>query len=155
SPCLSDRGRRSRCRPRGHRSGRRGSRDPPPEAWPMRAAARVSLALVALLCASLAVSGSGAGATHSRHDVAFGVADDAWLAHGPGTLESRLNVLSKLGPDVVRFTVRWDRVASTRPANPRDPGDPAYDWSEFDAVLRGLRRHGIGAVVTLYGTPGW
>jgi hypothetical protein len=121
----------------------------------MRVSIRASFFVVAGACAVLALSSSGTAARSTTHDIAYGVADDAWLAHGPGTLESRLDVLSKLGPDVVRFTVRWDHVALTRPANPRDPGDPAYDWSEFDAVLRGLRRHGIDAVVTLYGTPDW
>jgi hypothetical protein len=115
---------------------------------------RSSLALAAALCASLVLSASGSGSASSR-DVAFGVSDDAWLTHGPGTLASRLDVLAKLGPDVVRFTVRWDRVARSEPADPRDPDDPAYEWGEFDAVLRGLRRHGIAPVVTLYGTPQW
>ena len=77
------------------------------------------------------------------------------LAHGPGTLESRLNELSKLGAEVVRFTIRWDRVAARRPQDARDPTDSAYQWAEVDGVLRGLRRHGIDPVVTLFGTPGW
>jgi hypothetical protein len=121
----------------------------------MSLALRSSLALVAGLCAILVLAGSGAGAASSSRDVAFGVADDAWLAHGPGTLASRLDELESLGPDVVRFTLRWDQVARKRPRDARDPDDPAYHWSEFDAVLRGLRRHGIQPVVTLYGTPSW
>ncbi len=121
----------------------------------MRSTIRISLTVVVAACAALVLSASGSGGSGSTRDVAFGVADDAWLAHGPGTLASRLDVLSKLGPDVVRFTVRWDGVARTRPSDPRDPSDPAYDWREFDAVLHGLRRYGIDPVVTLYGTPGW
>lgn len=118
-------------------------------------AIRVSLALVVGLCASLVLSASGSGASGSTRHLAFGVADDAWLLHGPGTLAARLDELSALGPDVVRFTVRWDQVARRRPQSPRDPGDSAYRWDGFDAVLRGLRRHGIDVVVTLYGTPSW
>jgi beta-glucosidase/6-phospho-beta-glucosidase/beta-galactosidase len=83
------------------------------------------------------------------------VQDDAWLQNGPGTLDSRLVELDRMGVDVVRYTVRWDDVAGTRPATPRDPRDPAYDWRKTDAVLRGLRRHGIEVVLTLYGTPSW
>jgi hypothetical protein len=85
----------------------------------------------------------------------YGLQDDAWLAHGPGTLESRLDELDRLGVDVVRFTVRWDAIASSRPSIARDATDPAYDWRSADAVLRGLRRHGIEPLVTLYGTPRW
>jgi hypothetical protein len=85
----------------------------------------------------------------------FGVQDDAWLAHGPGKLESRLDELDRLGVDVVRYAVRWDVVAGERPAAPRDHRDPAYDWRATDAILRGLRRHDIEPLVTLYGTPSW
>ena len=116
---------------------------------------RLLVPIAALLGASLVLVGAGASATKSVRDVKYGFNDDAWLAHGPGTLESRLNELTRLGADVVRFTVRWDAVARKRPVSPRDHGDRAYDWSEADAILRGLRRHGIDAVVTLYGTPGW
>jgi len=115
----------------------------------------VFVPVAALLCASLVLAGAGAGATKVSRDVKYGFNDDAWLVHGPGTLESRLDELTRLGADVVRFTVRWDTVARKRPVSPRDHGDRAYDWSEVDAVLRGLRRHGIDAVVTLFGTPGW
>jgi hypothetical protein len=55
----------------------------------------------------------------------------------------------------VRYTIRWDQVARSRPRSARNPGDAAYDWSSVDLVLRGLRRHGISVLVTLYGTPGW
>ena len=116
---------------------------------------RIVLALAVFACGSLALVGTGSGARSSKHDVAFGVADDAWLAHGPGTLESRLDELTRLGVDVVRFTVRWDSVAARRPDDPRDPADAAYSWDEVDPVLRGLRRHGIDPVVTLFGTPAW
>jgi len=121
----------------------------------MSGALRLALLAAVVACASLALPTAGPGARSSTRAVEFGVADDAWLAHGPGTLESRLDELSELGVDVVRFTVRWNRVAARRPANPRDPADRAYEWGDVDVVLRGLRRHGIEPVVTLFGTPGW
>ncbi|HSC91207.1 MAG TPA: hypothetical protein VLB86_06090 [Gaiellaceae bacterium] len=85
----------------------------------------------------------------------FGVQDDAWLASGAGTLEERLDLLERLGVDVVRYTIRWDQVATRRPAQPRSGADPAYRWGAADDVLRGLRARRIGAVVTLLGTPDW
>ncbi len=106
-------------------------------------------------CVALVLCAAGSAAKTATRDLQFGVADDAWLAHGPGTLESRLDQLTELGVDVVRYTIRWDRVAARRPADPRDPADRAYAWAETDAVLRGLRRHGIAPVVTLFGTPSW
>jgi Glycosyl hydrolase catalytic core len=96
-----------------------------------------------------------ANAANATSRAVYGVQDDAWLSHGPGTLESRLDELDRLGVDVVRFTVRWDEIATDRPTFARDQADPAYDWRSADAVLRGLRRHRIQPVVTLYGTPSW
>jgi hypothetical protein len=109
------------------------------------------LVFVAGLIAALVLAHPGQAAPGAL----YGIQDDAWLSHGPGTLESRLDELDRLGVDLVRFTVRWDVVAEERPLSPRNPRDPAYDWRRADQVLRGLRRHGIQPLVTLYGTPGW
>ena len=110
----------------------------------------VFIALVAFaLVAAAPASASGY--------VRYGVQDDAWLMHGSGSgsLEERLTILDRLGVDLVRFTVRWDQVARKRPHNGRSHLDPAYDWGQADAVLRGLRAHGIAPLVTLLGTPRW
>ena len=86
----------------------------------------------------------------------YGVQDDAWLFHGPGTLESRLDELDRLGVDVVRYTVRWDLDRRGAPDDDRaTTATPPTTGAPTDAVLRGLRRHGIEPVVTLYGTPRW
>ncbi len=87
--------------------------------------------------------------------VRFGIQDDAWLASGPGTLESRLDTLDRLGVDVVRYALRWDLIATKRPGQPRWSGDPAYQWGAADGVLKGLRAHGITAVVDLRFAPEW
>ncbi len=87
--------------------------------------------------------------------VRFGIQDDAWLAAGPGTLESRLDTLDRLGVDVVRYALRWDLIATKRPGQPRWSGDPAYQWGAADGVLKGLRAHGITAVVDLRFAPEW
>jgi hypothetical protein len=78
--------------------------------------------------------------------VRFGIQDDAWLQHGPGTLEERLDLLEGLRPDVVRFNLRWDQIEA-------EQGAP--DWAGADAVLGGLRERGIAAVVGIVGTPSW
>jgi hypothetical protein len=110
----------------------------------------VRVCALALLLA-LALAGPAGASRYAR----YGIQDDAWLLSGAGTLDSRLDLLDRLGVDVVRFTVRWDRVAKRRPASARSHADRAYDWSYADPVLRGLRSRGIGAVVTLYGSPRW
>ena len=106
-----------------------------------------------IVLAALALLPAAPAAASSR--AAFGIQDDAWLMYGPGSLSERVATLDSLGTHLVRFTLRWNQIATTRPATPRNPADPAYDWGQFDAVLRELHADGIGAVVTLYGSPSW
>jgi hypothetical protein len=112
----------------------------------------VAAALLAAAVLSALSTAPNAGAATG---VKYGLTDDAWLEHGPGSLESRLNKLDALGVRVVRFTLRWDKIAPTRPATATDPTDTAYDWSDTDPVLDGLRAHGIDVVLQILGTPGW
>ena len=63
----------------------------------------------------------------------YGIHDDAWLLHGPGTLSSRLAELDRVGVDIVRFTLRWDDIA----AYVRDdwcPGGRRTDEHNADAT---------------------
>ena len=103
----------------------------------MRLLVCVFAAFVALAGASTAQAASGA---------LYGIQDDAWLEHGPGTLESRLDELDRLGVDVVRYTVRWDLIAKQRPTDARDHTDLAYDWRirGLDAAWASETRHPAG-----------
>ncbi len=109
--------------------------------------------MLVLLAAVVACVAAGSG--HAAKGVQYGIQDDAWLEYGPGTLQQRLATFKRLGVQIVRFTLRWNEVATRRPANPSSPRDPAYDWRLPDRVLRGLRRHGLTPVLTLLGTPSW
>src|SRR2546429_1578596 len=116
---------------------------------------RPTLARLAFVFATLALVASFAAPTAAAAapGVRYGISDDAWLEHGTGTLESRLSTLDDLGVQIVRFTLRWDAIAPTRPSAATDPADPAYDWTADDAILTGLRAHGIRVVLGLLGTP--
>jgi hypothetical protein len=112
----------------------------------LRGVGAAAVAALALLLAAPASAASGAR---------FGIQDDAWLLYGPGTLPQRVATLEHLGAGIVRLTLRWDAVAPSMPAHPRDPDDPAYDWGAFGAALDELHARGIPALVTLYGSPRW
>jgi hypothetical protein len=114
-----------------------------------------TLCLVSALALTALAAGLTASPAAASTGVRYGIQDDAWLQFGPGTVDSKLDLLDKLGVDIVRYTVRWDQVAKRRPARPRTNTDPAYKWGDTDAILRGLRARGIGAVVTLLGAPRW
>jgi len=113
-------------------------------------------ALLCLLCVcAFAASAAAAPPAGAAPGVRYGLTDDAWLLDGPGTLASRLTQLQDLGVQIVRFTLNWNQIAKARPAAAADPNDPAYNWSDADAIVNGLRAHGISVVLQLLGTPSW
>jgi hypothetical protein len=112
---------------------------------------RLAIALVGCVVTTFAAAEGAAASPGIR----YGIQDDAWLLGGPGTYESRLRFLKRLGVDVVRVNVRWDETARRRPRRPHGHTDRAYRWNAADALLNGLQNHGIEAVVTLIGTPRW
>jgi hypothetical protein len=117
----------------------------------VRAQAGLLLAIAAAATAALGASSPA----HASGTARFGIQDDAWLMYGPGTLQNRVGTLQALGARVVRFTLRWDRVAPARPSNATDPQDEAYRWGLYGDVLDELHARGIPALVTIWGSPGW
>jgi hypothetical protein len=115
---------------------------------------RTFIASVAVL-AAIAGAGAVAAPATAAPGISYGLTDDAWLANGPGTVDDRVETLRHIGVHVVRYTLRWDQIAATRPATATDPQDPAYDWSAADPVLDALHAAGIDVVVQLLGTPSW
>lgn len=99
-------------------------------------------AATAALAFALLAAPTAVGSDYVR----YGIQDDAWIANGPGTLDARLDRLDRLGVDLVRFNLHWNRIEETR-------GSP--DWQQSDAVLKGLRKRGIKALVGLVGSPRW
>lgn len=102
---------------------------------------RVLVPLVLSLCACLF-----AGPAAASPSIRFGIQDDAWLVHGGGTLESRLDQVDRLGVELVRFNLHWDQIEAKQ-------GSP--DWAAIDAVLEGLKTRKIDVVVGLVGSPRW
>ena len=103
------------------------------------------IAVVVLAACALAVS-LGADRASAAPGVKFGIQDDAWLEHGPGTLSSRVAALDRLGLDVVRVTLEWNRI---------EPQPGVQRWQRSDRLLGALRARGLAPVVTLVGTPAW
>jgi hypothetical protein len=108
-----------------------------------------------VVAGALAASSFGVAPANASQGARFGIQDDAWLMYGPGTLEERVTTLEGLGVGIVRFTLRWDKVAPRKPAAQRNPQDPAYDWGVYADVLDELHARRIPVLVTLWGSPGW
>jgi hypothetical protein len=101
------------------------------------------------------VAGAAGVPAHAAPGVKYGIHDDAWLRDGPGSLEQRLSTLNSLGVELVRYNLRWNVIAAKRPAAATDDEDAAYHWEADDAIVSGLRAHGIGVVLGFVGTPRW
>jgi hypothetical protein len=67
---------------------------------------------------------------------------DNWLAH-----------TTDVGASIVRIDIGWP--AARRPAQPRDPTDPAYDWTAADAAVDAAREHGLKVLISFTGLPAW
>jgi hypothetical protein len=124
-------------------------------AWPPRAGRAL---LVLLLCC---VAAAAVAAPHAQ----AGALKAIW---GPSELEagsaacptgnescSAFPIYKRLGVDVFQYQLHWDEVAPTRPAHPRDPDDPAYQWGEIDRVAAEASRHGIRLAVLIQRAPRW
>ncbi len=97
--------------------------------------------LIAILLAAF-----WAQSAHATPGVKYGIQDDNYLLNGPGKLGQRLDTIDRLGVDVVRFTLEWNKIETAQ---------DRFRWGRTDQILRGLQTRGIQPVVTLVGTPGW
>src|SRR3954454_23986274 len=62
----------------------------------------------------------------------------------------------QLGVGIYETGIEWDSAARTRPRNPSDPNDPAYEWpSAVDQAVAQAQRYGIRVSITLTRSPLW
>jgi hypothetical protein len=107
---------------------------------------RLSLLLVALVAAVAAAAPAASAAPLKS----------IW---GPLALpdgESAGPTYKALGVDDYQTAVTWNAIAPTRPANPRDPNDPAYVWpASVDQAIAEGRQYGFTVTLMLTGSPSW
>jgi len=113
------------------------------------------LAALTATIALVAFATTAQSSTESR-SLQLGIFDDAHILGGdPAVVFPELTALHVR---MIRVTLWWGGsigVATRRPASPRDPGDPAYDWSLYDRVVRAAAGSGIQVMFTILGTPSW
>jgi hypothetical protein len=69
---------------------------------------------------------------------------------------SAFPIYRQLGATTYQVQIPWDKVALSRPANPRDPNDPAYTWPSFaDFDAQQAAQYGMSMAVLVQGTPSW
>ena len=86
-----------------------------------------------------------------------GINDEANTLYGNPA--SAFQTLTTLKTQVLRVNLYWGgtkwAVANKKPADATDPGDPAYNWSLYDRLVRYARRTNIKVVFSILFTPGW
>jgi hypothetical protein len=61
-----------------------------------------------------------------------------------------------LGAGIWAYPLSWNDVAPTKPADPKNPNDPAYKWPpELDRAVAEAKRDGIKVMIQLARTPPW
>jgi hypothetical protein len=104
---------------------------------------RVVVALVVLLAAAAPAQGATRELRVGFFDHVFMSGDrDAWLDRAQAS-----------GSQVTKMDIGW--VARTRPANPRDPADPAYSWANADAAVAAAAARGQRVLISFCCAPAW
>ena len=56
---------------------------------------------------------------------------------------------------IIRINVYWRSIAPDKPANPRDPADPAYNWTTIDNAVAERRGARLRRDLTSFAAPDW
>ena len=126
---------------------------------------RLCLAVAAAVAAAATVGGEASartaaiGSKPAKRTTPFlvGINDEPSTLYGDPA--RAFEILTALRAQVVRVNLYWGgtkwAVAQTRPADAADPGDPAYDWSLYDRLVRYAARNDVQVVFSILFTPAW
>jgi hypothetical protein len=117
----------------------------------MDALAHILISLLTLLSAGSGPPAQRDATTANPQGVPFAISDDAAQRAFP----SELLVAHAIGISAARQYVDWAAVATRRPAQPRDPRDPAYDWAALDADVARYVHAGLAVQLAFWHVPPW
>jgi hypothetical protein len=100
-----------------------------------------------LALTAVASAGAQSFQTGFFDDSAFGPASPA-----PGLWLTRA---ASSGASIIRIGVSWAAVAPTQPADPTNPGDPAYVWGGLDAEVAAVEQAGLSPILSVSSSPAW
>lgn len=107
---------------------------------------RLTISLVAVALLALAAPATSSAA----RPLAIGFLDGVFSADDRAPWLQRA---ADSGSDIVRIDIGW--VAGTRPANPRNPADPAYDFTRADTAIVDATARGLRVLASFTGAPRW
>jgi hypothetical protein len=69
---------------------------------------------------------------------------------------SQFPIYKDLGAGIYMMRMNWWAVAPSRPADPTNPNDPAYNWpADVDDAVQQAAQYGMQITMELSDTPGW
>jgi hypothetical protein len=117
---------------------------------------RVPRARLALVAAAVVVVAAGIWpATSGAKRFLRGFSDPVYRSGNAAERGRWLQESVDRGSNVARIDVVWRSVATSQPANPVDPADPAYDFSEIDRAVRDAAARGLPILLTFQFAPPW
>lgn len=113
---------------------------------------RTALGLLAgLVVAALALAPS----SHAARDINVGFADYLYGSIDASERNLWADRTLEANAKIIRINVYWRSVAQSKPANPRDPADPAYHFHTIDNAVRNAENHGFDVLLTSFAAPDW
>ena len=80
-------------------------------------------------------------------------ADNLLFSDDAATREQWAARMQEANGSLVRLNTYWRLIATTEPANPTDPADPAYDWTAVDNAVTAADSRGLEPVMTVFNAP--
>jgi hypothetical protein len=108
------------------------------------------------LAAGLVVALLACAASQAARPLRTAVVEPDLAAGAAGATE--LSRIRGAGASFVRISVPWAQVAPATPAatfRPRDPKDPAYQWSSLDDHVQEAVKQGLVPVLNVAHAPAW
>ncbi len=98
----------------------------------------------------------GASTAQASRYIQKGIYDDAQILYG--NPDKTFPVLQQMGTRLIRVNLWWggpNGVARSKPLNPANPADPAYNWATYDRTVRYASAYKMATIFTVIGTPDW
>jgi hypothetical protein len=116
------------------------------------------LAVAGALTVSAATASQNKRTSTNSSGMLVGINDEANTLYGNPA--SAFATLKALKTQVLRVNLywggtKWAVANSGRPADPNDPGDPAYNWALYDRLVKYATDNNIKVVFSILFTPGW
>lgn len=114
-----------------------------------------SLRLLAVAAACIAASLGAPGTAPAARPLATGFADPYYITGDTSVRDFVFDRTVTDNAEIVRINLQWQVAAPTRPADPRNPADPAYQFDVYDRAIEAVARRGLKPLITIYRAPNW